>query len=468
MGGSVDDLEVVSTERLEAEILAGAARSAAAMYRWLCLIAEFDRREVATSWGAASTAAWVAWRCAVGRRTARDQVSVARRLQRLPGVAAAMAAGKLSYTKVRAICRVATTENERELLELAEVMTAAQLEEVLRRFKKLNDSGDPEPEPTPADPSITSFMWDEDGRLDMRSKFSALDGATVTAWLRAEADALMREQLEGGSAEPLLQCECERSESGMQSTEPGTEKCSHASCNDGSAEPSAARVSPRAQRFSRALVRAAERRLAALTGRSADAADRYTVLVHVDLETLCGLGDSPGYIDGGPPITSEELMWLLDGQAPMQLLIKDTKGNPLFLGRATKEPNRYFRRAMRVRDHNRCRFPGCTNELRLHGHHVMWCVRDEGPTDIWNVVSLCPRHHTLIHKGHFRVEADGHGGFRFLRTSDGAVLDRSTPLPEVVRLCEEAAAVTEPQCGTGERMTRYAMGESIGALMRSA
>ena len=56
----MDDLEAVPTERLEAEILAGAARSTAAMYRWLCLVAEFDRREVAASWGHASTSAWVA------------------------------------------------------------------------------------------------------------------------------------------------------------------------------------------------------------------------------------------------------------------------------------------------------------------------------------------------------------------------------------------------------------------------
>ena len=44
-----------------------------------------------------------------------------------------MASGRLSYAKVRAACRVATPENEREVLAMAEVMTAAQLECVLRR-----------------------------------------------------------------------------------------------------------------------------------------------------------------------------------------------------------------------------------------------------------------------------------------------------------------------------------------------
>ena len=232
--------------------------------------------------------------------------------------------------------------------------------------------------------------------------------------------------------------------------------------------PSGRRVSRQSERFAKALVRAAEQRLGALTGRGTDVADRYCVVVHTDLETLCGRGGSPGYIDGGPAITAEELMELLDGQVPMQLLVKDTKGNPLFLGRATKEPNRYFRRAMRFRDKNRCTFPGCTNELRLHGHHVLWWVRDTGPTDIWNIAYLCGRHHALVHAGQFKVEADGRGGFRFIRTSDGAVLEGSSPLPETIDLREEPAEVSEPNGGTGERMTRYGMEVAIEALMRTA
>lgn len=167
------ELETVATERLEAEILAGAARSTAAMYRWLCHVAEFDRRDVARSWGFVSTAAWLAWRCGLGSRTARDQVSVARRLQYLPNIAAAMASGSLSYTKVRALCRVATPANERDVLDLAVAFTAAQLEEVLRRYKAVDDTGSPVPDPEPADPSSIGFAWNDYGRLDVRADLSA-------------------------------------------------------------------------------------------------------------------------------------------------------------------------------------------------------------------------------------------------------------------------------------------------------
>lgn len=456
------ELETVATERLEAEILAGAARSTAAMYRWLCHVAEFDRRDVARSWGFVSTAAWLAWRCGLGSRTARDQVSVARRLQYLPNIAAAMASGSLSYTKVRALCRVATPANERDVLDLAVAFTAAQLEEVLRRYKAVDDTGSPVPDPEPADPSSIGFAWNDYGRLDVRADLSALDGATVIAWLRAEAEAIMREELEGGTAEPSLHCGC--------SGAPGEGGSSHEPCNDGSAEPTAARrdrVSPRSQRFAQALVRAAGRRLDALLGRSGEKRDRHVILVHAELETLCGLSGSPGYLDGGPAITAEELDALLERQTPMQLLVKDSQGNPLFLGRTTKEPNRYFRRAMRVRDHGRCQFPGCANELRLNGHHVLWWVRDEGPTDIWNVVSLCPRHHGLVHRGEFRVEADGKGGFTFIRSRDGVVLENSPQLPEVADLMEMPAAVSQPNSGCGERMNAEAMEGALLTLSRT-
>ena len=78
---------------------------------------------------------------------------------------------------------------------------------------------------------------------------------------------------------------------------------------------------------------------------SASASDRYLVHVHVDFETLIGRSDSPGYVEGGAALRGEELERFVEG-SPMALFVKDTKGNPLFLGRSTKEMNRYFRRAL--------------------------------------------------------------------------------------------------------------------------
>ena len=104
------DLSAVPTERLEAELMSLAGHLAAAECQFLLRVAEFDRREGWADWECLSTAHWLNWRCGVGMTAAREQVRVARRLAELPVVRAEFAAGRLSYSKVRAITRVATPE----------------------------------------------------------------------------------------------------------------------------------------------------------------------------------------------------------------------------------------------------------------------------------------------------------------------------------------------------------------------
>src|SRR3954464_15454726 len=101
---SVDGLP---DERLEAELTTLAAHMHAGMYRFLVMVAEFDRRELYESWECRGTAQWLSWKCAIAARTAREQAPVARALERLPLAAAAFGRGELSYAKVRAVARVA-------------------------------------------------------------------------------------------------------------------------------------------------------------------------------------------------------------------------------------------------------------------------------------------------------------------------------------------------------------------------
>src|SRR5215210_133018 len=115
----------MSPEELEDEIATLAAHIYAGTCRWLDLVAELDRRG---SLAGCSTAEWLAWRCALTPRAAREHVRVARCLGELPLIHDAFACGELSYAKVRALTRVAEPGNEEELLELARHMTASQLE----------------------------------------------------------------------------------------------------------------------------------------------------------------------------------------------------------------------------------------------------------------------------------------------------------------------------------------------------
>ena len=122
-------------EELEASLLRGTAEQSAYLASWLEALAEFDRRQLWLRAGFASCASWLMARCASSSRAARDHVSVASRLEDAPQVGAALAEGRLSFSKVRALCRVVKPENEAFLLELAMDMTAAQLERHVRNYE---------------------------------------------------------------------------------------------------------------------------------------------------------------------------------------------------------------------------------------------------------------------------------------------------------------------------------------------
>lgn len=87
---------LLSIAELEAQITELAGHLNAANHRWLVLIAEFDRRE---GWGDGATqscAHWLSWKCGIDPGAAREKVRVARALDALPKISAAMASGELS------------------------------------------------------------------------------------------------------------------------------------------------------------------------------------------------------------------------------------------------------------------------------------------------------------------------------------------------------------------------------------
>src|SRR5437879_13076342 len=121
-------------EYLESEITALAAHVNAALCRWLLLVAEYDRREGWASWGMASCAHWLNWKCGISLRTGHEHVRVGRCLEELPAVRDAFSRGEVSYSKVRAITRIATSETEETLVMWARPGTASQLERIVRPY----------------------------------------------------------------------------------------------------------------------------------------------------------------------------------------------------------------------------------------------------------------------------------------------------------------------------------------------
>lgn len=84
--------------------------------------------------GAPTAAHWLAAEADVEISTAREWLRIGRRLADLPLISAAFGDGRLSYSKVRTLTRLATTENEAELLPIAHATPASDLGVELARW----------------------------------------------------------------------------------------------------------------------------------------------------------------------------------------------------------------------------------------------------------------------------------------------------------------------------------------------
>ena len=122
-------------ETLGQEITQLAAHIHAATYRLLCLIREFDTRGGWGGVGVMSCAHWLNWQCGISLNAAREKVRVAHALGGLPKMSAAFAKGEVSYSKVRAMTRVATPENEDYLLMVAHHGTATHVDRLVRAYR---------------------------------------------------------------------------------------------------------------------------------------------------------------------------------------------------------------------------------------------------------------------------------------------------------------------------------------------
>jgi hypothetical protein len=109
-----------------------AAMIDAATHRFLTQLREFDRIGGWHTAGAQSCAHWLSWRVGMDLGAAREKVRVARALEGLPAIDAALEGGEISYSKVRAMTRVATPKNQEALLDMARAATGSQMEKICR------------------------------------------------------------------------------------------------------------------------------------------------------------------------------------------------------------------------------------------------------------------------------------------------------------------------------------------------
>jgi Domain of unknown function (DUF222)/HNH endonuclease len=389
-------------ERLGDQIAELSAHLDAATARLLDLIREFDARG---GWdnGFSSCAAWLTWRVGLDPGAARERVRVARALGTLPRLAQALARGELSYSKVRALTRVATPETEERLLAVGRAGTAEHVERIVRGWRRVDRIAEAR-ETTKRHRSRALHVYqDEDGMVVVHGRLEPEAGAVLMKALEAGRDALeQRRRAADVSAE----------------TPP---EVSHFGGAVRSDDPPIW-----AQQQADALALIAETSLHYGIEPGAPG-ERYQVVVHVDAPVLAN-PDAPGQsvLEDGTHVSAETSQRLAC-DATRVVMRHAPDGRVTEVGARTRTIPPALRRALEHRDKG-CRFPGCGRPFG-QGHHIRhWAYG--GPTKLSNLTMLCRWHHRAVHEEGYQVErlADGELCFRH---PDGRLLP-DVPAPAAV------------------------------------
>ena len=182
---------------IENELCTLNANLNAATYRFLVLIREFDLRRAWGDWGMCSMAHWLGWRCGIGIVAAREHLRLAHALAALPATVALFAEGRISFSKVRALTRVATVDTEGFFINVAQHGTAGHLERIVRYARRGLAFDDPDRVRSLVAKSFCDWHYDDDGMLVLRARLMADDGAKLVAALES-----MREHVVGESTLP--------------------------------------------------------------------------------------------------------------------------------------------------------------------------------------------------------------------------------------------------------------------------
>ena len=318
------------------------------------IVAELDRDELCGATGARSIAALVAWKLGASSKNANTIATIAHRLDEFPLCATGMREGRLSLDQVGVIAGGAADGSDAHYAELASCATVNQL----RTAVKLEPRPEPEPQPEPEpdsrpDPGPSITQTSDEQFCYYRITLPHLEAAKFDAALQSHRDALM--------AEWKLDHDKGTEESGQRPPLPNT----------GAA-------------FMRLVDAGWDTEVAARPH-----GHRTTVVVHLDVK------DKVAQLHLGPLLSDADRRYLTcDATGEVWF---EREGQPIGAGRATRVISRRLRRALEYR-HRTCAVPGCGATRGLHAHHIRhW--EDGGPTELDNLVLLCPYHHRLHHRG---------------------------------------------------------------------
>jgi Domain of unknown function (DUF222) len=319
-------------------------------------------------------------------------------VEKFPSLRAEFLAGRLSYSRVRALCRFITPSSEADLVHMAKFCTAPQLERLAASVDRANKLTAPEDDDDQFDRRTLHLFTNDDGTWTIRGRLPAEIGTA----LRIALDTEISHQ---------QQTEKRESQQG-EAGEAGEHDAAASSRRHGQKETAA-------QRSVNALYRLIEHGHVALShlansdGGYNDARVRPLLVVHRYPD-----GDE---LQNGPAITSataKRLSCNADVTEATHTTGPDQDGKPdepgITFGPRRRLPNRAMRRALKQRDQG-CRFTGCCRKGKLQPHHIIHYANN-GATTIRNLIMLCPFHHHAIHHRGWTITGNPSGQLTFTRT----------------------------------------------------
>jgi hypothetical protein len=357
--------EEASNDQIDQAVDHFAGLASAGLARVCELIGVVDQRQSWMGDGARSLVDWVAARLRVRHDTAVQLVGVARRLVDLPVLSERFGSGGLSLDQVDAVSRMATPENEADLIEQTLGWSNAALDQMARRHRGITESE-------------ARSVW-ERRRLVRQWNLDASE-LRFRGNLPAEAGKLFDEaidtRLDGIPPNP---------ETGM---------------------------------FDAYETRAAD----ALTELAATSGDHNggpnQVDLFADLESLTTPDDGTAELDNGvmiPNTTAQRLCC----DPVIRTIIRDGQ-QVIGIGRASRQIPKWLRDLVYQRDGYRCQHPGCRHTRWLQIHHIISWAQG-GHTDLDNLILLCGFHHRFLHEHGWHITGPPHN--RVFRRPD------STPHP---------------------------------------
>ena len=411
-----------SNDQLADKITTLAGQINAANYRFLKMIAEFDRRVAWEGPGIRSCAYWLHWKCGIDIGAAREKVRAARALEGLPEINEAFEKGELSYSKVRAMTRVATEENESYLLNIAQHGTTQHVEKLVGAYRTVSRCEDfagadligvmgevdesvvvseleveKRREQALYDSRAVSCYQEDDGMWIIKAKLPAVEGALLVKLLKELGDriAAPKNNAEGSEKKVSAETFSDYKKDDLAKDELLDE------LNEELKEELKEEKLTFPQRRADALMAIAEGFLAhsdeSALFSNLKGHERCQLVLHVQ-HANNGVAGPQDNLDG---------RWLLPDaarrlacDASLLVVEKDSMGNVLDIGRKTRIIPVAMSRALSIRDGGCCQFPGCCESHYVEGHHIKhWA--DGGDTKLDNLVTLCRYHHRELHKGSF-------------------------------------------------------------------